>query len=124
MTKHNTRIGKIARLSHDIREQLNSRLREGEPAQTMLDWLNAIPSVQAVLNSQFDGHLISEQNLSEWRHGGFRDWQTRQDALSLTPCESTTIKPNQTKSNQIKPQRIPPPNGTAPTLPEGVGRSW
>src|SRR6267378_179901 len=64
MTKHNTRTGKIARLSHDIREQLNSRFREGEPAQTILDWLNAIPSVQAVLNSQFDGHPISEQNLS------------------------------------------------------------
>src|SRR5216684_8823420 len=83
MTEHKARIGKIARLSHDIREQLNTRLRDGEPAQSILDWLNAIPRVQTVLNSQFDGHPISEQNLSEWRHGGFRDWQTRQDALTL-----------------------------------------
>jgi hypothetical protein len=83
MTEHKTRIGKIARLSHDIREQLNTRLRDGEPAQTILDWLNAIPGVQAVLDSQFDSHPISEQNLSEWRHGGFRDWLTRQDALTL-----------------------------------------
>ena len=64
----NTHNGKIGRLPHDIREQLNHRLDDGEPGGSLVEWLNALPEVLAALNSQkFGGCRISEQNLSKWR---------------------------------------------------------
>ena len=77
-----TRNGKIARLPRDIREQLNRRLQDNEPGGTLLPWLNALPAVQAVLAREFGGVAISKQNLSEWRTGGFAEWQARQEALA------------------------------------------
>ena len=77
-----TRTGKIARLPPAVREELNRRLREAEPGGPLLEWLNALPEAKAVLAAQFDGQPISKQNLSEWRLGGFRDWERHQDALA------------------------------------------
>src|SRR5947209_2607605 len=51
-----TPTGKIARLPHDIREQLNHRLQDGLKAKPVLAWLNALPEVQATLKTEFDGH--------------------------------------------------------------------
>jgi hypothetical protein len=70
-----SRTGKIARLPKELREQLNRRLDDQEPAAQLAEWLNARPEVQAVLKDQFAGRPISEQNVSDWRNGGFRDWQ-------------------------------------------------
>src|SRR6266481_2497868 len=69
-----TRIGKIARLPHSLREQLNLRLHDHQPHKTILPWLNSLPEVIAILAAEFDSRPITKQNLSEWKHGGFRDW--------------------------------------------------
>ncbi len=76
------RNGKIARLPRDIREELNRRLQDGEPGGPLMAWLNTLPQVTQVLAKDFEGCVISKQNLSEWRAGGFTEWQARQDALS------------------------------------------
>ena len=78
-----SRPGKIARLPHETREQLNQRLLDGEQANTILAWLNPLPEVRAVLTVQFDGHPVTKQNLSEWKQTGFLQWQARRDALDL-----------------------------------------
>ncbi len=75
-----TRNGKIARLPRYLRKQLNRRLDDGEPGPQVLAWLNGRPDVQEVLELDFGGRPINEQNLSEWRQGGFRDWQRQQEA--------------------------------------------
>ena len=77
------RTGKIARLPNSIRHQLNLRLQDNQPAKSILLWLNNLPQFQSILKSHFDSRPVSKQNLSEWCHGGFRDWQVRQDALEL-----------------------------------------
>src|SRR5437667_1220681 len=77
------RTGKIARLPYDIREQLNRRLQDGEQGKSILKWLNALPEVKAVLKTEFEGRPIAPCNLTEWKDGGFRDWQVRQDALAM-----------------------------------------
>jgi hypothetical protein len=46
---------------------------------SLLEWLNAIPDVQAMLARDFAGEPISKQNLYEWRQGGFLEWQTQQE---------------------------------------------
>src|SRR5215471_7108065 len=69
-----TRLGKSARLPHSIREQLNLKLHDGIPAKSVLPWLNGLPEVQAILAADFDNRPVNKQNLSEWKHGGFRDW--------------------------------------------------
>jgi hypothetical protein len=74
-----TRNGKIARLPRGVREELNGRLENGEPGVGLVEWLNGLPAVQQVLREQFGGRPINEQNLSEWKGGGYRDWQEQQE---------------------------------------------
>ena len=33
--------------------------------------------------AEFDGKPIREQNLSEWKQGGYRDWMAQQEALEM-----------------------------------------
>jgi hypothetical protein len=73
------RNGKIARLPHDVREELNVRLERSEPSPQLLAWLNALPAVRAFVQREFGGKPVSKQNLSQWRLGGFQDWLTRRD---------------------------------------------
>lgn len=78
-----TRNGKIARLPRAVRQELNRRLEEGEPGKELVAWLNALPEVQAIVAAEFGGKPIREQNLSEWKKGGYQDWLAHQQALEL-----------------------------------------
>jgi hypothetical protein len=75
--------GKIGRLPHAVRLALNQRLHDGQPSDQILPWLNALPEARQVLERQFGGSPITEQNLSQWRHGGHACWlaneQTKED---------------------------------------------
>jgi hypothetical protein len=75
------RIGKIARLPRAVRSQLNSRLRDGEEGKQIVRWLNSLSHVKQVLAAFFDGRPINEQNLSDWRQGGYQEWLACQDIL-------------------------------------------
>ena len=75
----NARNGKIARLPRDIRDQLNERLEQSEQSPQLLEWLNALPETQKILQDHFAGVPISPQNLSQWRQGGFQEWLARRD---------------------------------------------
>jgi hypothetical protein len=78
-----TRNGKIARLPLAVRQELNRRLDEGEQGKKLVAWLNGLPAVQAILATEFGGKVIREQNLSEWKQGGYRDWLAKQEALEI-----------------------------------------
>ena len=78
-----TRNGKIARLPKAIRDELNQRLQDGATARSLVCWLNGLPAVKALVKDQFGGHRIREQNLSQWKNGGYRDWEQQQIALDL-----------------------------------------
>jgi hypothetical protein len=62
---------------------LSRRLQDGEPGVRLVAWLNGLPDTQRVLATDFGGRPISEQNLCEWKAGGYRDWLARQETLSL-----------------------------------------
>src|SRR5882724_4449314 len=79
MSENMTRNGKIARLSKALREELNRCIDNSEQGKSLVKWLNSLPKVQAVMSAEFDGKPIREQNLSEWKKGGYRDWQARQE---------------------------------------------
>lgn len=75
-----SRSGKIARLSSDVRRQLNFRLRDGEPGVELVAWLNTLPEVREMLAARFGGRPINGQNLSEWKLRGYREWERGQEA--------------------------------------------
>jgi hypothetical protein len=77
-----TRNGKIARLPRSLRDELNQRLARNEDGTTLLDWLNALPDVKDLLARDFAGEPVRQQNLHEWRQGGFVEWQARQDLFA------------------------------------------
>ncbi len=66
-----------------MRQELNRRLDEGEPGKKLVAWLNGLPEVQAIVAAEFGGKSIREQNLSEWKQGGYRDWQAQQEAMEI-----------------------------------------
>jgi hypothetical protein len=75
------RPGKIARLPLHLRSQLNQRLADGQPASTILPWLNENQEVQEVLADHFEGRPVSENNLSEWKQRGYVEWLRHQQAM-------------------------------------------
>ena len=77
-----TRNGKVARLPRRVRDELNRRLQDGEEGNTLLEWLNALPQVQEVLKA-FSSQPVSKQNLSEWRQGGYRDWERHEESCDM-----------------------------------------
>lgn len=84
-----TRNGKIARLPLHIRDALNRRLQDGEQGKKLVSWLNSLPEVRSIIHTEFNGRPVREQNLSEWKQGGYRDWLSIQDAREATArlCE-------------------------------------
>jgi hypothetical protein len=90
--------GKISRLPRDIREQVNQRLDAGEPGKRLVAWLNDLPEVKALLVAEFGGAAINEQNLTNWKQGGFRDWRMQQEvaAISQQPAGAmAVVRPEQ-----------------------------
>jgi hypothetical protein len=78
------RVGKIARLPVRIREELNQRLLDGQSAGKILPWLNALPEVVKALEEDFEGLRINDQNLSDWRTGGYQDWIKQNARIART----------------------------------------
>src|SRR6266849_4015046 len=76
-----SRNGKIAHLPRSVREELNRRLREGEQGKRLVTWLNSLSETQPMLDREFSGRPINEQNLCEWKQGGYQEWLAHQEAL-------------------------------------------
>jgi len=74
-----TRKGKIARLPHALREQVNLRLLDGQTGPVILKWLNSQDDAKKIWANEFEGSPASAQNLSEWRLGGYKDWLRRRE---------------------------------------------
>jgi len=91
--------GKIGRLPQAIQEQVNRRLANGEKARPLVAWLNAQPEVQTVLAVEFAGKPIREQNLSEWRKYGYRQWLEQRQCLAL--AQEMTSTPNKPMTDQM-----------------------
>ncbi len=106
MKPHN---GKIGRLPVAIREQLNQRLFDGETGVTLLPWLNELPAVQALLAASFAGEPVSDQNLSNWRTGGYVQWQKQQErraALRAVSEEDDDLDPGSMQRQTLLNQRL------------------
>jgi hypothetical protein len=78
-----THQGKIGRLPKTLRDQVNRRLENGEKGRSIVAWLNSLPEVQAILAAHFEGKPVREQNLSEWRKRGYRQWLLRREAQAM-----------------------------------------
>ena len=76
-----TRRSKIGRLPFAIREDLNNRLMENVPVKDILNWLNTDSEVRHYLEMLFESRLITEQNVSEWRQGGYQEWITYRSCI-------------------------------------------
>jgi hypothetical protein len=83
-SKPMTRKGKVARLPVAVREQLNERLRSGEQGKRLVAWLNTLPEVKDRMAELFGGYPMREQNLSQWKKGGYRDWLHQREVREVT----------------------------------------
>ncbi len=74
-----TRVGKIGHLPKSIRDQVNCRLLDGQTGVRLVKWLNSLPETKDALATDFGGRDINEQNLTEWKQGGYQDWLAQQE---------------------------------------------
>lgn len=70
--------GKIARLPHLIREEVNQRLLDGQSGAEILRWLNAHEWVTKNCAPNAEGFFFNDVNLSNWRRGGHEAWKHEQ----------------------------------------------
>ena len=97
-----TRRGKIARLPNAIREQINLRLENGEEGKKIAEWLNTLPEVITLLAAEFDGQRINDNNLSNWKLGGYREWEEQQAALeTILQFQSEAVQLSQAGGPQV-----------------------
>ena len=82
------KTSKIAHLPRAIRDELNSRLDDGESGETLLPWLNSLPEAQTLLAKEFNSRPISKQNLALWKKHGFHHWLLRRNALEFAAADS------------------------------------
>jgi len=75
------RRGKIAKLPAEIRMEINRRIFDGQPGRQVLAWLNQHAKVRPILAEQFAGADVNDQNLTEWRQGGYMDWLEEREKL-------------------------------------------
>jgi hypothetical protein len=66
----NARKGKIARAPFEVRTVVNQMLRDGATAKAIITFLESK-----------DVFGINEQNVANWRDGGYQDWTRQQDRL-------------------------------------------
>lgn len=67
--------GKISRLPRQIRDEICTRLEDGEEGHLILSWLNNLPEVKVPL---------THQNLSAWRASGYVFWAEEQRKIEAT----------------------------------------
>src|SRR5262245_28936377 len=77
-------ISKIGQCPRHIREELNCRMDQAQSGKRILQWLNSLPEVKAILAEKFEGKPVNKQNLSDWKQTGFRNWQLLRSALNFS----------------------------------------
>jgi hypothetical protein len=97
-----TRRGKIARLPQPIREQVNQRLENGEEGKKIVEWLNTLPEVTSLSAADFDGQPVTDSKLSNWKLGGYREWEEQQAALeTMLQFQSEAVQLSQAGGPQV-----------------------
>jgi len=87
-----SRIGKIARLPARLRLEINHRLRDGQKAIAILAWVNAHEEARTLLAREFDKPEITDGNLSDWRKGGYREWEAQEAAIDAARSMVSSAK--------------------------------
>ena len=67
----NARKGKIARLPKELRDQVCQRMEDGATYGSIIIWLE---------EQGYPG--VNEQNLTNWRQGGWMEWRAVQDRIA------------------------------------------
>jgi hypothetical protein len=80
----NAARSKIASLPEKIRQEICRRLFNGGRGPQILPWLNGLAEVQKVLELDYEGLSVSDQNLSVWRKTGYQDWLRRRERIERT----------------------------------------
>jgi len=65
------RRGKVARFPKALRDQINQMIRDGSSYSAIIQKLKSSPETASL--------VISKQNLSRWKLGGYQDWLAQQE---------------------------------------------
>ena len=75
------RTGKIARLPRDLREQVNTALRDGATAAHVSALIDQAKTNGAKNGDGSEIEIPNDQNVTNWREGGYADWLREQERL-------------------------------------------
>jgi hypothetical protein len=99
-----SRLGKIARLPRERREELNVRVQNGEVGRLLVERFNGLPAAQAVLATAAKNETLlrrQSRQPSQGSPGGMRqnDTVSKRDRIKPNQGQSSQIKVNQGKSS-------------------------
>ena len=75
------RTGKIARLPKVLRDQVNLALRDGATAARVIELITEAKAGGTLNGDASEIELPNDQNITNWRDGGFADWLKEQARL-------------------------------------------
>lgn len=76
------RHGKIARLKHEHRTHVNEMLRDGASAARVIAFVQKLADAGERDANGDPIEPLNDQNVTNWREGGFREWLKEQERLA------------------------------------------
>jgi hypothetical protein len=76
-------MNNIARLPRHIRNELGQRLKQGDHAQSILDWLNQPQGIWETQDRPPGARPLTHADLAEWRQNGYPQWFADQEACEF-----------------------------------------
>lgn len=75
------RTGKIARLPKVLRDAVNLALQDGATAARVIDIITVAKAHGAVNGDGSEVEIPNDQNVTNWREGGYQDWMKENQRL-------------------------------------------
>lgn len=75
------RTGKIARLPRTLRDAVNFALRDGASANRVIEMIAHAKANGATNGDQTEIEIPNDQNITNWRDGGYAEWCKEQERL-------------------------------------------
>jgi hypothetical protein len=76
------RTGKIARLPKTLRDSVNLALQDGATAQRVMQLITEAKASGATNGDGTEIEIPNDQNLTNWREGGYADWLKENERLN------------------------------------------
>jgi hypothetical protein len=109
-------VSKLAHLPQSLRHEICRRLWDGHSGREVAAWINARPAAVERLKERFGaGFKVTDQNMSEYRHGEYAEWLKQTEEM-IEKLIMGTCRPGQAPMTRLQAVEL---LSRAPEGPDG-----